>query len=61
MRLYDMLKSDIGIRMSCGRRWIVAGEESGVLEVYESKHGAKTSKVLRRTDNESEALRLVKG
>lgn len=59
MKLYDMLHNEThDIRMTCEDRWIVTS--GGKLYVYECKKYAKTTKVLRITDNETLALRVLK-
>lgn len=59
MKLYDMLHNEThDIRMTCEDRWIVAS--GGKLYIYERKKYAQTTKVLKITDNETQALRTLK-
>jgi hypothetical protein len=59
--IYDVLKYEVGTRLSCAGKWLVMDELNNKWEfvVYCHKHGAMNSTELYRGDDEEEAIRVL--
>jgi hypothetical protein len=61
MNIIEFMKSEPGIRLSNGKRWMVADDMSGGWAVYEHIIGKRQAESLYEGDDLEVALLMLKG